>query len=392
MKFEKFSNAPKYTEIIDTTDINSNDTPVFKYIINNKNLDNIISQTLEIDKSFRYVGVENDLFTSNELSYKNLDYIYPTLCTYNKNDKKTFDKSIIIKNLYYRFPIIQCMNMTNIVIAGGSIGNAIVNNRHNYNSDLDIFIYGVDEYGANTTIYRILDHLSKFSKDHQFNFIQTSNALTINVEKLNSRWDCYIRECTIQIIFRLYKTKSEILHSFDLGSSCVGYDGNDILFTTLSKFSYEHDCNIVDNTRRSTTYEKRLIKYHTRGFSIIMPSFDINKINLHDNLIVLQRLLVRPSKCYGNIITVKNMQCFNNATESDYNSKGFKFLNMSIDSLLDSKINIEWVKPCPSKMLSATFNAIEDTEFTWYGVYLLKPASMSLNWIKSLKRLFCGAF
>lgn len=396
MKFEKSANPPEYTEIVNMDESSESNLPTFKYIIDNKNIDNIISQTLEIDKSFRYVGVQDDLFTTSDLRHKDLDYIYPTLCShYNttKNYSKTFNKSIILKNLYNHFPIIKGMNMDNVLIAGGAICNAIINNKCNYNSDLDIFIYGVDEYDANNIVFRILDHFSKYEEDRQFRFIKTSNALTINVGKLYGRQrKYYTREFTIQIIFRLYKTKSEILHSFDLGSSCVGFDGTDILFTTLSKFSYEHDCNIVDNTRRSTTYEKRLIKYYNRGFNIVMPKFDITKINLHDKLIVLQRLLIRTEKCYGNEIIVRNLQCLNNASESDYCSKDFEFLDVDIEELLDSKMIFTWVKSNPSKMLSASFNTIYEDDFTWYGIYLLKSATTSLNWIKSLKRLFCGAF
>jgi hypothetical protein len=91
----------------------------------------------------------------------------------------------------------------------------------------------------------------------------------------------------IQIILRLYKSISEILHGFDMGSVAVGYNGSDIYFTSLGKFSYEYLANIVDPTRRSTTYEKRLIKYYNRGFQIILPYLDISKLkteNLQYNI------------------------------------------------------------------------------------------------------------
>jgi hypothetical protein len=65
------------------------------------------------------------------------------------------------------------------------------------------------------------------------------------------------------------------LHGFDLGSSAVGFDGKDVYFTTLSKFSYENMVNVVDTTRRSTTYERRLHKYLKRGFSIAIPKLDL---------------------------------------------------------------------------------------------------------------------
>ena len=60
----------------------------------------------------------------------------------------------------------------------------------------------------------------------------------------------------IQFILRLYNTKSEILHGFDLGSSAIGSDGENVYFTNLSKFCYENMVNIFDGRKRSTTYEQ----------------------------------------------------------------------------------------------------------------------------------------
>jgi len=384
----------EYIEIINdqetsVTAVNNDDSTVFKYFIDKKNLDNIILKTLEIDKSFRYVGVEDDLFHVEELRNKSLELIYPTLChSYATNNTyKTLHKSIILQNLYKRYPIIKGMNMSNILIAGGTICNAIMQPKRK--TDLDIFIYGVNEYNANLTMFRILHHLSSFKEGHKFRFVKTINALTINIEKeYGTNHKLYVNEYKIQIIFRLYKTKSEILHSFDLGSSCVGFDGTDILFTTLSKFSYEHECNIVDNTRRSTTYEKRLVKYFDRGFRIVMPKFNINMINMHNNHIVLPRLLIRLCKQYENAIIVNNMHHLNNKYGSDYDSHVFELLNCDIDTILDIKMNIDWIRSPPNKMLSSSYNSIVDDEFTWYGIYLIKSTSWRGGLMNRFKRLF----
>lgn len=84
--------------------------------------------------------------------------------------------------------------------------------------------------------------------------------------------------CRIQIIFRLYASKSEILHGFDLGTSAVGFDGDEVLFTSLGKFTYEYECLIADTSRRSTTFEARLYKYWRRGFKIILPLLNIGAL------------------------------------------------------------------------------------------------------------------
>jgi len=82
----------------------------------------------------------------------------------------------------------------------------------------------------------------------------------------------------IQLIFRSYQSISEILHGFDIGSSAVGYDGSQVWFSSLGRFAYEYGCNIVDVTRRSPTYEIRLVKYFSRGFHLILPHFDVSKL------------------------------------------------------------------------------------------------------------------
>lgn len=398
MKSQKYLDPPEYVEILDTNEIDSNSTAL-KYVINKKKLNNIILETIEIDRSFRYVGVDSDLFKIDDLKQKELDFIYPTLCnmndSYRSSSKKTLNRSDIIERIYNTYPLIQGMNMDNILIAGGAICNEILGIYKS--NDLDIFIYGVNEYNANLIIYRILHHFSTF-EGYEFNFIKTINALTINIEKVyfrkKSKIPYNLTFGKIQIIFRLYKTKSEILHSFDMGSSCVGFDGNDILFTTLSKFSYEYDCNIVDNTRRSTTYEKRLIKYFKRGFKIIMPDFNIDALKFHKTYITLPKILISSFISKGNKITTwsRNIYPLDNTIGSDYDTIVYNVLYINIDALLKIQLTINWIKQDPSKMLSASHNPIEDTEITWYGMYLLKPLSVwaRINkFIKKFKSVFC---
>lgn len=97
--------------------------------------------------------------------------------------------------------------------------------------------------------------------------VRTAGSLTITLE-----------DTRIQVIFRHYKTASEILHGFDLGSAAAGFDGDQVLLTELGQFAYEYCHNIIDTTRRSATYEARLDKYIKRGFDVIMPDLDINKL------------------------------------------------------------------------------------------------------------------
>jgi hypothetical protein len=146
--------------------------------------------------------------------------------------------------------------MNNVLIAGGYIADYLRSGKLNNRKDVDIFLYGLDKKQAQQ---KVIDLITYFTKGHLI-ISMTVSKNCISVIYLNPNKPSAMRT-EIQIILRLYNTKSEILHGFDIGMSSVGWDGNEILFTSLSKFSYEYNTIIVDVSRRSQTYEKRLIKY-----------------------------------------------------------------------------------------------------------------------------------
>lgn len=267
--------------------------------------------TLEIDRYYRenYEAVKptSDLFTLSDInSHPDWNASLPTLTSKKWGINDLNIKTPILEfNKKYSF--FKRIDMSNLLIAGGSIGKILLNsNRGNVqDNDVDIFMYGIRNVtDATKRISKFLNELFALKKENseerksvrrssckrksksrksksaprkkkekeevELNImIRNRNCLTVNLNKVK-----------IQIIFRLYKSISEILHGFDLGSSSVGYDysTDNIYFTSLSKFSYTHMCNIVDTTRRSTTYESRLYKYYNRGFDIILPNLNINSL------------------------------------------------------------------------------------------------------------------
>ena len=82
-------------------------------------------------------------------------------------------------------------------------------------------------------------------------------------------WIRYIRK--YQFIHRLYPTLESILGGFDLGPSMVAYDGVDIWATELGAWTYANNAMIIDISRRSTTFTKRITKYSWRNFRVIFP-------------------------------------------------------------------------------------------------------------------------
>ena len=75
-----------------------------------------------------------------------------------------------------------------------------------------------------------------------------------------------------QVILRRYSHPSEVLHSFDLGSCQLAYDGKEVFTTSVGLLAIKMGINIIDMTRRRRTYERRLSKYLDRGFGIVFPN------------------------------------------------------------------------------------------------------------------------
>ncbi len=247
-----------------------------------------ILQILDIDKKCRNIPLKGkeDLFTLSSLNLNDSwDYSFPTLVqnenVFLKGKLSRFGSSfnkIFLEKFGYLNPLY--LDFSNMLIAGGCIGSFLIDEKIN---DIDIFIYGLDRESADKKVLYILqkiiecvnyvEHLKNKNKNNELPYTikRNQNCVTITINNQ-----------VIQIIFRLYKSVSEILHGFDIGSSAVGYDGNDVYFTSLSKFSYEKRCNVIDTTRRSTTYENRLIKYFQRGFEIILIGLDLSKVPMHN--------------------------------------------------------------------------------------------------------------
>ncbi len=271
-------------------------------VINVLKIDNINRQPNNYEN-------ESDLWLLNEIDFtKDWDYSLPTIYSESINYsgsradlRNTMLKhsdhfnAIFWKN-YSKF--FSKVKTENILIAGGCVIGTLLQSK--WDNDIDIFIYGLNQEEANNKINQLVEEIYASYQDYLLSehFKQMRKEGTI-LEDIKPEELLYMlsdklditnvrnKHCLtlqfgfgekIQIIFRLYRSISEILHGFDLGSSAIGYDGKNIYFTSLGKFAYEYLSNIVDTSRRSTTYEKRLMKYQSRGFQIILPNLDINKL------------------------------------------------------------------------------------------------------------------
>ena len=136
-------------------------------------------------------------------------------------------------------------------------------------SDVDLFIYGLDEQQATEKIKQIETSI-RDSILSETTTIRTKNAITI-VSEYPTRH--------VQIVLRLYRSVSEILTGFDVDCSCVAYDGKQVWASPRALSAFMTQINTVDLTRRSPSYENRLSKYSHRGFEVHWPALDRDRVD-----------------------------------------------------------------------------------------------------------------
>lgn len=66
---------------------------------------------------------------------------------------------------------------------------------------------------------------------------------------------------------------------FDLDTSAIGFDGSRVWASPRAIAALITQSNRVDVTRRSPSYENRLVKYASRGFEIYVPELKRSEID-----------------------------------------------------------------------------------------------------------------
>ncbi|MCJ1384124.1 hypothetical protein MMC17_007240 [Xylographa soralifera] len=221
---------------------------------------------------------------------ENEKYIFPL----NAKERKPTGASAIVNtlrdfkqnfNLFSESSLVD-LDWSNVVAAGSSVVTSLlpVPEKHSTSkralreyyhqilapsSDVDLFIYGLDESAALEKIKQIETHIRN-SILAETTTIRTKNAITIA-----SQYP--VRH--VQIVARLYKSISEILTGFDVDCSCFAYDGGQVYGAPRAIAAFITQINIVDLSRRSPSYESRLSKYSYRGFEVYWPLMERDRID-----------------------------------------------------------------------------------------------------------------
>lgn len=194
------------------------------------------------------------------------DYSSPDdeLCRIVSNKYFTIeqDEKVAIANLKTCFPRVDMIlqfGKGNIVVAGGvfTTTNKRGFNLRNTPKDCDFFFWGLKSTSEADSILRSICFAWLAMPGTK---VYRSDHVTTLVEEVESKSRAY------QIIHRIYPNKMSIIGGFDLAPSMCLYDGDSILFTPLSAFTYAFRVFFVDISRQSKSFSTRITKYCSRGF------------------------------------------------------------------------------------------------------------------------------
>jgi len=165
-----------------------------------------------------------------------------------------------------KYPIFENFDFSNVLIAGGIFSGISF---YYANSDVDLFIYGLDEEGSKQKLREIYEYICNQLPNQKIRVYVSKMSFTM----------LYGRHSKIQVILRRFRSIAHVLNSFDLGSSAIGYDGNNILVSALGLFAWRYLVNVINPRRFSPNYVFRLTKYLNREFAIVLHDVDNEKIN-----------------------------------------------------------------------------------------------------------------
>ena len=260
--FEFKTELPSYIDVDEYTKLINRENYMREYMYNQDYTNN----NMNTDPFYNLIKMDKNIWES--LSINNKHDTNDTLFTGKELVKRSWD------NIQNDLNNIKQYMKNGTMIAGGKIFSILFGTKSH---DIDIFLYG---HTYEEAVQKIYDYTNELKDNESFSTVlRTKNALTFILE---NEVNYEIENEELQIILRNYRTASEILHGFDVDSSSVGYDGENIYFTERSLYAIKNGYNTVNFDRLSKSYELRLAKYGTRGMAVKIPNFDKRNINMDE--------------------------------------------------------------------------------------------------------------
>ncbi|PPQ86286.1 hypothetical protein CVT25_005507, partial [Psilocybe cyanescens] len=136
-------------------------------------------------------------------------------------------------------------------------------------SDVDLFLWNMAPDQAEVKIKEIYEAV-RDSVPWDVTCIRTKHTVSIHSQYPHR---------SVQIVLRLYQSPAEILAGFDIDAPCCAYDGNRVWANPRAVVALMRQCNTVEMTRRSPSYEVRLAKYSQRSLEIYVPALERSNID-----------------------------------------------------------------------------------------------------------------
>ena len=165
-----------------------------------------------------------------------------------------------------------CLLLTYFQVAGGAVLHCLTPGTEapSPNSDIDIFLHGLDEQAARIKIQALYEKLCASSCLKKYN--KSGNNPIVVLRTIHTlTMVCPHPILHVQVILRLHSSKAEIIAAFDVDCCGVMFDGTKVFATSRFIRALNTHCNVATPERRSWTYESRLLKYVKRGYSIAVP-------------------------------------------------------------------------------------------------------------------------
>lgn len=133
-----------------------------------------------------------------------------------------------------------------------------------YTSDIDLFVCGQTQEEA---AQRCATLVAGLCRNNGADIVMRSSQAITVLGKGAHR--------DVQLVFRLYSCPEEVVMGFDIDCASVYYDfaREKVFVTQRALLALNTRTNVLNQTRRSTTYAHRLTKYARRGFAICVPGF-----------------------------------------------------------------------------------------------------------------------
>jgi hypothetical protein len=211
-------------------------------------------------------------------------------------------------------PIYDILNIGNgkISLCGGAIVSILNGGNPN---DYDIFFHSDSVEEADDIFNECLKYLDELNHEKYINTISYSRSkylmkATVCVDNFYA---------TIQFIKRIYKTKEQVLFSFDLAPSRLGYNPKDGIFSTIcGAMALSMNAFALDISTRSKSFGSRLEKYNSdKNYKILLPQLENNLkedevFEIFDNINLI--------KCSSNRFAIRSYDQDNGDYVSDRNN------------------------------------------------------------------------